>query len=158
LVVGTVTGAVCWLNAETGEPLALSSTAHHYRVRQIAFSREGTRAASVADEGTVAIWDPSSFQPIDGFRVHMLGAHGVAFSPDGGRLATSSNGREAIKLWDLSTRRELIALVGRGSSFSDAAFSPDGRWLAARNGKNELQLWHAPSWDQIEAAERQKGP
>jgi WD40 repeat protein len=153
LVVGTVTGAVCWLNAETGEPLALSSTAHHYRVRQIAFSREGTRAASVADEGTVVIWDPSSFQPIDGFRVHMLGAHGVAFSPDGGRLATSSSGREAIKLWDLSTRRELIALAGQGSSFSGAAFSPDGRWLAARNGKNELQLWHAPSWEEIEAAE-----
>jgi WD40 repeat protein len=83
----------------------------------------------------------------------MLGAHGVAFSPDGGRLATSSGGREAIKLWDLSTRRELIALAGQGSSFHDAAFSPDGKWLAARNGKNELQLWQAPSWKEIEAAE-----
>jgi len=154
LAVGTRTGAVCWLDGETGEPLATSSTAHHHSLSQIAFCREGTRGASVADEGTVAIWDLSSFQPIDVFRGHMLGAHGVAFSPDGGRLATSSNGREAIKLWDLSTRRELIALAGQGSSFSGAAFSPDGRWLAARNGKNELQLWHAPSWPEIEAAEK----
>jgi eukaryotic-like serine/threonine-protein kinase len=104
-----------------------------------------------------AIWDLSSFQPTDVFRGHMLGAHGVAFSPDGRRLATSSNGREAIKLWDLPTRRELMRLAGQGSSFGGAAFSPDGKWLAARNGKNELQLWYAPSWEEIEAAERQKG-
>jgi WD40 repeat protein len=156
LVVGTGTGAVCWLNGETGEPLATMSTAHHNRVGQIAFCRDGTQAASVADEGTVALWDPSSFQPIDVFRGHMLGAHGVAFSPDDRRLATGSNGREAVKLWDLSTHRELITLAGQGSSFGHVAFSPDGRWIAARNMKNELQLWHAPSWAEIEAAERQE--
>jgi len=154
LAVGTGTGAVRWLDGETGELLATPSTAHHSRVAQIALSREGTQAVSVSDEGTVAIWDLSSFQPIDVFRGHMLGAHGVALSPDGMRLATSSNGREAVKLWDLSTRRELIMLAGQGSSFGDVAFSPDGRWLAARNMKNELHLWHAPSWEEIEAAEK----
>jgi WD40 repeat protein len=101
----------------------------------------------------VALWDPSSFQLIAAFRGHMLGAHGVAFSPDGGRLATSSSGREAVKLWDLSTRRELIMLAGQGSSLGGAAFSPDGRWLIARNMEGYLHLWHAPSWDQIEAAD-----
>ncbi|MCL5282158.1 MAG: WD40 repeat domain-containing protein, partial [Planctomycetes bacterium] len=153
LAVGNRTGTVCWLDDETGEPLSARSTAHHYSVAQIAFCGEGTQAASVSDEGLVAIWDPSSFQPTDVFRGHMLGVHGVAFSPDGARLATSSNGREAVKLWDLSTRRELIVLAGQGSSIGGAVFSPDGKWLAARNGKNQLQLWHAPSWEEIEAAE-----
>jgi len=153
LAVGDRAGTVRWLDGETGEPLATPSTAHHYSVSKIAFCREGTQAASTADEGTVAIWDLSSFQPTDVFRGHMLGAHGVAFSPDGRRLATSSNGREAIKLWDLSTRREPIVLAGQGSSIGGAVFSPDGKWLAARNGKNQLQLWQAPSWEEIEAAE-----
>jgi WD40 repeat protein len=153
LAVGDRAGTVRWLDGETGEPLAPPSTAHHYSVSKIAFCREGTQAASTADEGTVAIWDLSSFQPTDVFRGHMLGVHGVAFSPDGRRLATSGNGREAIKLWDLSTRRELIVLAGQGSSIGGVAFSPDGKWLAARNGKNELQLWYAPSWEEIEAAE-----
>ena len=79
----------------------------------------------------MAIWDPSSFKLITAFKGHMLGAHGVAFSPDGRRLATGGNGREAVKLWDLSTHRELMTLSGQGNLFSFVAFSPDDRWMAA---------------------------
>ena len=86
----------------------------------------------------------------------MLGAHGVAFSPDGRRLATSSVGREAVKLWDLSTHRELMTLPGQGSDFAFVAFSPDGQWLAACNTEGQLHLWRAPSWAEIEAAEKRQ--
>jgi WD40 repeat protein len=60
-----------------------------------------------------------------------------------------------VKIWDLSTHRALMVLPGQGL-MSTVAFSPDGQWLAACSAKGELHLWHAPSWDQIEAAERQK--
>jgi WD40 repeat protein len=83
----------------------------------------------------------------------MQGAHGVAFSPDGRRLATGGNGRDAVKLWDLSTFRELLTLPGQGSEFHYMAFSTNGKWLAAFNSDGKLHLWHAPSRDQIEAAE-----
>ena len=102
----------------------------------------------------MAIWDASSFQPIAAFKGHMQGAHGVAFSPDGRRLATGGNGRDAVKLWDLSTFRELMTLPGQGSLFSSVAFSPDGRWLAACGDEGEFHLWHAPSWEEIKAAEK----
>jgi WD40 repeat protein len=154
LAVGAGTGAVRWLNAETGELLATTSIAHQHQVVGIAFSEDGSRAASVADDGTLAIWDPSSFQLIDAFKGHMLGAHAVAFSPDGRRLATGSGGREAVKLWDVSTRRELLTLPGQGTLFSYTAFSPDGIWLAACNWEGKLHLWRAPSWEEIEAEEK----
>ncbi len=154
LVVGTDTGAVHWLNAETGEVLAPPSDAHRSRVVGIAFSADGTRAASVSWDGTLAIWSPSSFQPIAHFRGHMLAALAVAFSPDGHRLATSSVGREAVRLWDLSTHRELMTLPGQGANFNSVAFSPDGRWLAACSEEGTLHLWRAPSWAEIEAAEK----
>jgi WD40 repeat protein/serine/threonine protein kinase len=157
LGIGTQTGAVHWLNAETGELLAATSAAHRHLVGGLAFSADGTRAASVAQEGTVALWDPSSLQLIVSFKGHMQGAHGVAFSPEGRRLATSGGGREAVKLWDMATYRDLITLSGQGSVFSFVAFSPDGKWLIACNGEGHLHLWHAPSWEEIEAAERQKG-
>ena len=156
LVFGTTTGAVRWLNGETGGPLATASMAHRHRVAGIAFSQDGTRVASVAEDGTLALWDSSSFQAIDAFKGHMLGAHGVAFSPDGRRFATSGGNREVVKLWDVSTHRELMTLPGQGSMFRFVAFSPDGRWLAACNLKGELHLWRAPSWEEIEVAEKQE--
>jgi WD40 repeat protein/serine/threonine protein kinase len=154
LAVGARTGAVRWLNAETGELLAESRVAHRHPVAGMAFSEDRSRAASVAEDGTLAIWDSSSFQLIDVFKGHMLGAHAVAFSPDGRRLATGSGGRQAVKLWDVSTHRELMTMPGQGSLFSFVAFSPDGTWLAACNREGELHLWRAPSWEEIEAAEK----
>jgi WD40 repeat protein/predicted Ser/Thr protein kinase len=154
LAFGTEKGAVHWLNAETGEVLATRSDAHRLPVVGIAFSADGTQAASIGWDGRLAIWNPSSFQLIASFKGHLLGAHAVAFSPDGRRLATSSVGREAVKLWDLLTYRELITLAGQGSNFHFVAFSPDGRWIAACSEEGRLHLWRAPSWEEIESAEK----
>jgi WD40 repeat protein len=80
----------------------------------------------------------------------------VTFSPDGRRLATGGGAdRDAVKLWDLSTHRELMTLSGQGSLFQFVVFSPDGRWLAAcNNEEGKLHLWRAPSWAEIEAEEK----
>jgi WD40 repeat protein/serine/threonine protein kinase len=157
LGIGTLTGAVHWLSAETGELLTATSAAHRQIVGNIAFSADGTRAASVAQCGTVALWDPSSLRLIVSFKGHMQAANGVTFSPDGRRLATGGGGREAVKLWDMATYRDLMTLSGQGSVFSFVAFSPDGKSLIACNREGHFHLWRAPSWEEIEAAERQKG-
>ena len=116
---------------------------------EIAFSNDSTRAASVSEDGTLAIWDTSSLQPlIPPFKGHMLGAHAVAFSADGRRLATGSSGREAVKLWDVGTRQELLTLRGAGSMLPAARWSADGDVILAGA---PWQAWRAPSWEEIAA-------
>ncbi len=154
LIAGDV-GAVRWLNGETGQLLAGASAGHRHKVVGVAFSDDGGRAASAALDGTVAIWNPSSLQPIAAFKAHMQGAHAVAFSPDGRRLATTGSARDAVKLWDLSTFCELITLPGRGFVFAPIAFSPDGQWLSACGNEGELHLWRVPSCEDIQAVERE---
>jgi WD40 repeat protein len=78
----------------------------------------------------------------------------VAFSANGRRLAIGSNGREAVKLWDLDSRQELLTLAGHGYIFGDIQFSPDGNTIAARSGQGSLHLWRAPFWAEIAAAEK----
>jgi len=78
-------------------------------------------------------------------------------SPDGRRLAAGSNRREAVKLWDVETRQEVLTLSGEGSRFGVLNFSPDGRYLLAINDVGLVHLWTAPTWEEI-AAEEAKDP
>ena len=81
----------------------------------------------------------------------------MAFSPDGKRLATGSQGKEAIKLWDVESHQELLTLEGQGSTFNRMAFSPDDAILGCNTGRGLLHLWRAPTWAEIEAAEKAQG-
>jgi WD40 repeat protein/serine/threonine protein kinase len=155
-LTGRWTGELNWWETKTGGLLRAVTSGHRYPVSGTAFSPDSTRAASVAEDGTLALWDASSFDCINRFKGHMLGIHSVVFSPDGRRLATGGgSGREAVKVWDVATCREMLTLAGGGSIFGYVAFSPDGNWLMARsNLGGHLHLWRAPSWAEIDAAEK----
>jgi WD40 repeat protein len=52
---------------------------------------------------------------IEDLYAHLSESFGIAFSADGRRLISTSGGREAVRLWDVGTRQELLTLVGTGS-------------------------------------------
>src|SRR5258708_34311676 len=54
----------------------------------------------------------------------------VAFSPDGGLLASASRD-DTIKLWDPQTGEHLRTLEGHSDSVLSVAFSPDGGLLTS---------------------------
>jgi sugar lactone lactonase YvrE len=62
------------------------------------------------------------------------GVNGVAFSPDGARLATVGDGSGSPLMWDVATGTKLGQMKDAGLSYDPAgktlAFSPDGAWLA----------------------------
>jgi WD40 repeat protein len=120
------------------------------------FSPDGKLFAVASTLGFARVWETGTLREMATFRDFLLGVHSVAFSPDGKRLATGSNGQEAIKLWDMKSHQELIALEGQGSIFHSSAFSPDGDLLGSSNLNGVLHLWRAPSWAQIAAAEKER--
>jgi WD40 repeat protein len=122
-----------------------------HRAFSLAVSPDGGLVAVATTGGQVRLFDPAKGELIEPpLHGHLNAVYGVAFSPDGRRLISASGGREAIKLWDVGTRQELLTLAGTGSILNAAKWSADGDVILAGP---PWQAWRAPSWEEIAVAE-----
>jgi eukaryotic-like serine/threonine-protein kinase len=66
--------------------------------------------------------------------------NGVAFSPDGERLA-SAGGDGAIKIWNSKTGAVVQAFPAHTDAVISVAFHPDGKHLASRGADLKVKVW-----------------
>ncbi len=138
--------------------LLIEFPGHLERVNALAYAWDGRLLASVGVDEYVNLHDVQSRRHLARFRAHYNAACGVCFSPDGRRLVTFGNTRDCAKLWDLTLLRPLLTFPWENHWHRWAAFSPDGSTLARLDGEGVLEFWHAPSFAELEAAERAKAP
>jgi hypothetical protein len=72
----------------------------------------------------------------------------VAFSPDGLRLATSSDDHTA-RVWDARSGKTLLVFNGHTFAAKGVAFSPDGLRLATASDDHTARVWDARSGQQL---------
>jgi WD40 repeat protein len=94
---------------------------------QLQFSPGGRLLAVANRRGGIGVWDMARGRLVHSFAgKHKEGeAASLAFTPDGGRLASACVGN--VTVWDLATEKELFT---RERSGTHAVFSPDGQTLA----------------------------
>jgi Flp pilus assembly protein TadD len=99
------------------------------------------------ERGEVELWDVADGRAVRTLRGHSHLVTGLAFSPDGTRLASAGHDH-VMKLWDPATGQELRSLQGQ-RRFLCVAFSPDGTRLVAGCQDNPvsqdftLKVWDA---------------
>jgi WD40 repeat protein len=107
-------------------PIASSRTLRGHRagVKQVSFSPNGERLATISNDGTARLWDAATGKQLRSLDV---GAEGisVSFSPDGKRVALSSG--KSVRLWDLVGPARLLRRFSARPYH--LAFHPDGHRL-----------------------------
>jgi WD40 repeat protein len=159
MAIGHVNGDIALWKMESGS-VQTNFFAHRRGVSGVAFTPDGHILATGGQEGTAKLWDLDTHRELVTLKGHLKSVHGLDISPDASRLATAGSGGDAVKLWDMHTYQELITLAGEGSLMTALAFSPDGNKIVGLNvGKNNdlhLQIWRAPSWEEIKKAEAEE--
>ena len=96
----------------------------------------------------VALWDVATGQQ----RARLLDCReffdGVAFSPDGARLAAL--GHQSLWLWELPSGRPLAQRPSK-KFYTGLAFSPDGRVLATSGNDGAVRFWDGRSAEPLRA-------
>ncbi|HVR34348.1 MAG TPA: protein kinase, partial [Methylomirabilota bacterium] len=124
---------------------------------EAAFSPDGRLFAVASDRGFVRLWETRTLREAVTLTGFTVVAHSVGFSPDGTRLAAGGSKWSEILLFDVRSHRKLLRLTAAGSVTRSVTFSPDGSLLGSLDSNGILQLWRAPTWEEIDAAESATG-
>ncbi|KAJ7501560.1 WD40 repeat-like protein [Mycena galericulata] len=88
---------------------------------------------------------------------HDMGVTSVCFSPDGVQAITGSDDN-TVRIWDLSTGKELHKLEGHEGSVNSVSFSPDGLHAISGSDDNTVRIWDVSTGEQLHKLEGHEDP
>lgn len=100
----------------------------------LAVSADGTVAASFGRGIAIIDRDGRTLQT----GLHPSTISGLAFSPDGGRVAASHY--DGVTVWNVADASHDLRLEWKGSHIA-VSWSPDGRYVASSTQERELHVW-----------------
>jgi eukaryotic-like serine/threonine-protein kinase len=114
-----------------------------------AVSLDGRQLAYADESNAVRVVDPATGREIFALRRHAGPITRIAFSPDGGRIATASKDR-TIKVWSAGVfELDVLTAAGHVGEVYAVVFSPDGRHLATGGADGTLRMREAGTGQEV---------
>ncbi len=125
----------------------------------LALSPDDRLLATGSEEPVVNLCDMATGRRIGSLKGSSICIDGVAFTPDARTIATRTVDN-AMRFWNVATSKEIFTL-GPLNPVHSFLFSPSGEYLAITRdsetrGERRVELWRAPSFEEIIAAEKGK--
>jgi WD40 repeat protein/serine/threonine protein kinase len=141
-------------DARTGKGLTTRPVPRAVAGPQGVLSPDGRWAALVSlataelNPGVVWVWDTVTGGTLKKLEGHVGRIHALAFSRDGGLLASAADDK-TVRLWNTLQGRELQTLRGHADLVLALAFSPDGSLLASAGKDRLIKIWDVRTGKEI---------
>jgi WD40 repeat protein len=140
-------------DAETGKAL-LTLCGHEREVWNTVFSPDGKKLLTVStasDDGFIRTWDASDGKALVEIKVNAYSNTQGLFSPDGQKILTTPAFGDPVPIWDSSTGKVLLKLVGfaNDEKVYTINFSPDGKKVIAGSAHGNVRVWDAATGEEL---------
>jgi WD40 repeat protein len=115
-------------------------------VTAIAFSQDG-RYVAAAVWNAAHLWNAATGLEIRSFQ-HGYSVNGLAFSPDGGSVATACRDKTA-RIWSIATGSEKARFYHTGQ-VDQVTFSSDGALLATTSFNSPVRIWQVATRKELQ--------
>lgn len=126
----------------------LTTVPHPWGLSKVQYSPEGTILSAASWGAKVQNWDPRTGHRLLTFSGHSSNVFGLAYSPDGSRLASAGavlpTGGE-VRIWNVKTGFQNQRLLIPEASAVSVAWSHDGRYLVAGDNQGTIHVWDSTS-------------
>lgn len=143
LFASTFFGEIYRWNMSTYSRSVFSVGTPDAAVLSMEVSPDGALLAAGHEDGQLALWDVASGRPLRTLAAQDSSIQGVAFSPDGSRVATSGSEDAVIYVWDVATGDRVARLDSGLEGVYSLAFV--SRTQLAAGGEDVIQIWNVNS-------------
>ncbi|KAH7135215.1 WD40-repeat-containing domain protein [Dendryphion nanum] len=141
------------------ESYVLKQQGHFDSMNTIAYSPEGQRIITAADDGKIKVWDVSSGFCVVTFTEHISGVTACEFAKRGNVLFTASLDG-SIRAWDLIRYRNFRTFTAPSRlSFSSLAVDPSGEVVCAGSVDSfDIHIWSVQTGQLLDRLSGHEGP
>jgi WD40 repeat protein len=114
------------------------------RIRRVEWSQDGKYLACSSEGGSILIWNGDDYSLRATLQGHRGAAAGLAWSPDGRRLASGSwgHGSDQLFIWDTQSWNREAILNDPNEGVHELAWSADGEKLVSAGTDGILRWWN----------------
>jgi WD40 repeat protein len=146
-------GELAFRNSGTGRVVALGP---RLRLRGAVISPDGESVVGLWSPADISLWDLSGNLRLT-LPGHSGGMLAVCFSPDG-RLLVSGGKDETVRVWELTSAAQRLAINKVSGSVGALALTPDGRTLATGTFTGVIHLIDLLTGEELRRLEGHRGP